>query len=80
MNSQEEQNLVNEYGFELKPDRARGAGWYTFVKGNVHVWFCLSQLRPQTPWAVSVLQDGRYTQHEYFPTLEKALKTANQKQ
>lgn len=66
--SEKEQVLARDDGFKCIPDPQRGLNWYSFQKGDLHVW------NIREGWQTSYLLNGRYTGHKNFKTLEEALK------
>lgn len=66
--SEEEQVLARENGFECLPAIERGANWYSFKKGDLHVWIV------REGWQTAYLINDRFTDHQIFKTLEEALK------
>jgi hypothetical protein len=47
--------------------------WHNFVKGNFHVWFC------SMGYAVAELINGRYSNHNYFQSIDAAFNYADSK-
>lgn len=68
----QEITLAGRFGMKYALDPHRGGPWCKFKKADWHVWKC--NRAGVIMWATASLENGHYTRHRYFSTLEEAFR------